>query len=139
MTPNNIVDQLLRDEGERLKMYLDSRGVPTIGVGHNLRDKAISKRASRTILEDDINDATSGLVTALPWVLALDEVRKGALQNMAFNLGVQGLLEFKKALAYMQQGAYQNAAGEFLNSAWAEQVGPRAHRLAQQIASGQWV
>ncbi|KYJ45690.1 muraminidase, partial [Salmonella enterica subsp. enterica serovar Typhimurium] len=31
---SNGITRLKREEGERLKAYPDSRGIPTIGVGH---------------------------------------------------------------------------------------------------------
>ncbi|EDS7122507.1 lysozyme, partial [Salmonella enterica subsp. enterica] len=31
---SNGITRLKREEGERLKSYPDSRGIPTIGVGH---------------------------------------------------------------------------------------------------------
>lgn len=135
----DIYEQLRRDEGERLKMYADSRGIPTIGIGHNLRDKAISQRASQTIFEDDLADVDRELSAALPWVTNLDDARRGVLRNMAFNLGVAGLLAFRQTLALIQAGKYEDAAKEMLKSAWAEEVGPRAQRLSLQMKTGWWV
>lgn len=134
----NIADQLLRDEGIRLKMYRDSVGVWTIGVGHNLEAKPISTRAAQMILGDDIEDARQELYQALPWTATLDSVRLGVLLNMAFNLGAAGVLAFKKMLVHIQASEWDNAAYELVNSTYATQVGPRAHRLALQLTTGVW-
>lgn len=131
--------QLTRDEGVRRVLYADSRGVPTIGIGHNLRDRPLSDRAIRTILEDDVAETEAELVARLPWVAALSEPRRGAFLNLAFNLGVGGLLGFVRMLGAAQAGRWDDASRELLTSAYADQVGPRASRLAQQLAENRWV
>lgn len=135
---SSIVEQLMRDEGVRHKMYLDSEGIETIGVGHNLRAKAISQRAVETILEDDIEDARRELFIALPWVKDLSEARQGVLINMSFNLGIAGLLGFKRTLAAIKEGRWEDARKGILDSKYAQQVGPRAHRLALQLITNKW-
>lgn len=135
----DIYLQLMRDEGVKHKMYKDSLGIETIGVGHNLRAKAISQRAVEVILEDDIADAKQELFAALPWVKDLSEPRQGVLINMAFNLGIQGLLGFKNTLKAIQEGRWEDAKKGILDSKYAKQVGPRAHRLALQLVTDRWV
>jgi lysozyme len=60
--------QLAVDEGRKAKMYLDTVGKWTIGVGHNLSDKPISQRAIDVIFEDDIGDAERGRAGTVPFV-----------------------------------------------------------------------
>lgn len=129
--------QLERDEGLRLKPYTDTLGKMTLGVGHNL-DRPISERVARLMLDDDIADAAADLARALPWTDALDEPRRGALLNMAFNLGIQRLLSFHETLNLMRLGRFSEAADEMLQSLWATQVGDRAVRLARQVRTGTW-
>lgn len=134
----NLVDQLLRDEGMRLEPYKDSVGKLTIGVGHNLDDKPITRAAALWILQDDINDATRDIQGNLFWTKNLDPVRFGALVNMCFNLGIGGLLKFKQTLGFIQEGKYEEASKAMLDSVWAKQVGARAERLSKQILTGEW-
>ena len=134
----NLKDQLVRDEELRLKPYTDSVGKLTIGIGRNLTDKGISFQEAQGLLANDIADATADLEAKLPWTATLDDVRKGALLNMAFNLGIGGLLEFHDFRARMQRGDFSGAAGAMLDSLWARQVGARATRLSMQIQTGTW-
>ena len=134
----SLKDQLVRDEELRLKPYTDSVGKLTIGVGRNLTDKGISVQEAQGLLANDIADATADLQAKLPWTATLDDVRKGAMLNMTFNMGIGGLLEFHDFLARMQRGDFSGAAGAMLDSLWARQVGPRATRLSMQIQSGVW-
>lgn len=139
MTPQNITDQLVRDEGCRLMPYTDTTSHTTIGVGRNLTDVGISYAEAMNLLANDVGRADRQLKAACPWVTALDVPRYGVLLNMTFNLGVAGLLSFRQFLSAMQAGQWELAAHEMLESKWAQQVGDRAHRLALQVESGQWV
>lgn len=135
--------QLERDEGTQIRngrhvIYDDSVGVPTVGYGRNLRDKGLSQREADYLLDNDIRDARAGVVARLPWAIGLPEARLAVLINMAFNLGLAGLLSFKKTLAAVQQGDYETAGLEMLDSKWRRQVGVRAERLALQMRSGAW-
>ena len=42
-------DMIRRHEGERLKIYSDSKGIPTIGIGRNLRDRGITPAESQML------------------------------------------------------------------------------------------
>jgi lysozyme len=55
---------------------------------------------------------------------------------MAFNLGVPGLLKFKRTLAAIRGKEYDRAAAMMLDSRWATQVGMRAERLSKMMATG---
>jgi lysozyme len=136
----NLYDQLIRDEGEILHAYQDSLGYWTIGVGHLIDPRkggSIPESISRQLLEMDVNKFDQFISTSLPWADMLDNVRRGALVNMAFNLG-ENLLEFRNFLGKLQTGDYAGAARDMLESKWAEQVGARAQRLSIQIESGEW-
>ena len=134
----NLIDQLKRDEGMKLKPYKDSVGKLTIGIGRNLDDVGINELEAEWLLHNDIFRAEAALEKVLPWTADLDEIRRAALINMTFNMGIGGLLGFKNTLAAIQEGRYNDAADGMLESKWATQVGPRAHRLALQIKTGEW-
>src|SRR5271165_5977924 len=97
-----LEDQLRRDEAVRLRPYKDSVGKLTIGVGRNLDDVGISLQEADLLLANDVKSATVALEANFPWTMDLDEVRKGALLNMTFNMGIRGLSGFKDFLAKMQ-------------------------------------
>lgn len=131
-----MVRQLRLHEGERLMPYHCPAGKLTIGVGRNLQDRGISREESAMLLNNDIAAEERELLRALPWVATLDEVRARVLLDMSFNLGLVGLLGFKRTLAAVQTGQYQQAATMMLDSKWAQQVGTRAERLARMMATG---
>ena len=139
----DLIEQLRRDEGVRYKPYQDSRGFWTCGVGHKLpgapgsMDPVTDDQVNEW-LAADIQTATDGL-NPYSWFRSLDAVRQGACLNMAFNLGVFGLLHFPSMIHYLSVQDWPNAAAQMRSSLWAEQVGARAVRLEQQVESGAWV
>ena len=128
--------ELTRDEGIGFKPYKDSVGKLSVGVGHNLDDVPISYRAIMQILEDDILNVMGQLNAHVAWWPSLNDVRQRVLANMAFNLGINGLLAFKQMLMAAQDSDFERAAKEMLDSKWAKQVGARATRLAQMMRTG---
>lgn len=131
-------------EGRVPHAYQDSLGYWTIGVGH-LIDKLKGGKLPERIIDDllayDISEVEAGLHEALPWTLPMsytDPVRYAVLVDMAFNLGVPGLLKFKNTLEYVRTGQWVNAGAGMLASLWASQVGSRARRLANMMRDGKW-
>lgn len=132
-------DQLIRDEGLRLKPYRDTASHLTIGVGRNLEDKGISLGEAELMLDNDIRESTAAVLARVPCALRLNEARLGALINLAFNLGIGGLLGFTKMLAAVEREDWREASQELLLSAYHGQVGIRAERLARQLELGEWM
>lgn len=134
--------QLRGDEGSRACVYKDHLGYSTIGVGRlvdsrkpgaGLRDHEITY-----LLNTDIDDRIEALTRRLPWFQDLDDARRGALLNMSFQLGVEGLLGFERTLALIRDGKYDLAAHAMMQSKWAQQTPARAARMAEQMRGGRW-
>lgn len=139
-----LIEELRRDEGVRYNPYHDTVGVLTVGVGHNLKAKALpdgwtyplTDEQVDKLLASDVEEVFDGLDRVLPWWRGLDYTRQRVIANMAFNLGLQGLLGFKNTLAAIQQGRYADAGAGMRASKWAKQVGVRATRLIAMMLVG---
>lgn len=133
-----LIAALKQDEGLRLNAYRDTVGVWTVGYGHaHVAPKTVWNQAkAEAQLIEDVKEHNAKLLKALPWVADLDRVRRNVLFNMAFNLGVDGLLGFKNTLEAVRTGRYNQASAGMLNSLWAKQVKGRAVRLAQEMLTG---
>lgn len=131
-----LINQLVVDEGLRLKPYVDTVGKTTIGIGRNLDDVGISREEAFVMAATDVAHVAADLDRALPWWRQMTDARQNALANMAFNLGITRLLGFANTLALLKAGRFDAAASEMLNSKWAGQVGARATRLAKVIREG---
>jgi lysozyme len=135
-----MIEELRRDEGVVPYAYQDSESFWTIGVGR-LIDKRKGGRLSNDeidyLLKNDIARFSAELDERLPWWRDLDEVRRRVILNMAFNLGVDGLLKFRNTLAAVRAGEWDRAAVGMLSSLWARQVKGRASRLAKMMRTGE--
>lgn len=150
-----LMAQLIRHEGAvldeqgRHRAYRCPKGKLTIGYGHNLdanpipglnAKSRISEEDARAILASDISRTWMQIQASLPWLATVESnARKAALINMAFNLGLKGLLGFKKALEHMKHGRWEAAGYEMRESRWAIQVGQRARELAFQMETGEFI
>ena len=127
---------LKQHEGFRGKPYRDTVGKLTIGYGRNLDDRGIIEPEGVYLLDNDIAEVTVELERRLPLFRTIDSVRQAVLIDMAVNMGVAGLLAFKKTIRFLETGWYGAASDEMLHSKWAEQVGDRAIHLARLVRDG---
>ena len=137
-----LLRQLQRDEGFKDHAYQDHLGYWTIGFGRLIDERKgghITLEEGLFFLNNDIDNKTEELLKRLPWVNDLDDARKGVLVNMAFQLGVDGLLKFKNTLELIKSGKYKEASDAMLDSLWAKQTPNRASRLSAQMKTGEWV
>lgn len=163
--PNYTIQAMLqRDEGLRLKVYWDTEGYPTIGIGHlivfqPIRDmaqinKILSNQVGRTVtgnpgsismdeaaelFQKDLADMqrdikTNGTIG--PVYARMNRSRQMALENMAFQMGVGGLAKFTNMLAAMFIGDWVTAYKEARNSRWFSQTKGRASRVSMIILTG---
>lgn len=124
-----LIEQLKRHEGFMAKPYLCSEGILTFGYGLTY----ITEEEAEVVLAM----RADAIKTALTFRIAgLSSRRKNVIINMAYNLGVKGVLGFKRMWAAIDDGDYDAAAAEILNSKYARQVGYRAVELAEIMRRG---
>ena len=136
MNTQALMAQLNIDEGRRKRIYPDTRGKITAGVGRNLTDRDFSDDEIDLMLQNDVRNTLRDLDSKYPWWRGLTEARQQVLANMCFNMGIARLSGFKKFLAALQSGRWDVAAEEMMNSDWAGQVGDRATRLQKMMRQG---
>lgn len=137
----DLISQLRRDEGEVLHAYKDSLGYWTIGVGILIdarKGGGLTAEESAWLLQHRLDAKRAELSAALPWFKYLDEVRQAALLDMAYQLGVGGVLKFPKMLAALRDRRWAEAESHALDSDWKNQTPERAKRVARQLATGEW-
>lgn len=135
--------RLIRHEGLRTVPYLDSIGYWTIGVGHKITlDQAqntyvngVSRLEALDMLEQDIAICQKQANT-LPWFAALCEARQLVIIEMIFQLGLSGLLEFKKMISAIENKEWEDAANQMLDSDWHKQTPSRCEELANIMLTG---
>lgn len=150
-----IIPRVKQHEGVKPKKYLDSRGIPTVGVGFNLKrsdadqklksvganpvkvkqgKQALTTKQIETLLITDLQNSKKAVADLVPNLGSHPAPVQGVLIEMAFNLGKKGLSEFKNFLGNLNSKKYDVAATEMLKSSWSKQVGQRAKTLADIIS-----
>lgn len=136
MDRNQLIELLHDGEGRKKKLYTDTVGKVSIGVGRNLTDNGIRDSEIDFMLNNDIDDVEKDLDRALPWWRSLSENRQLVLADMCFNMGVAKLLKFTQTLKAVKSGNYNLAAREMKDSLWARQVKRRADKLIAMMEKG---
>lgn len=127
--------RLMEDEGFRGKPYLCTSGKVTIGYGFNLDDWPLSPAECLPILKARVERVRVDLANRIGFFYSLPERAQDVLVNMAYQMGINGVLAFKQTLGYLRDRRWQDAADEMLRSDWATQTPERARRLAAVIRS----
>jgi len=135
MINETLRKMLILDEGYESRLYADSVGKLTIGIGHNITDKGLRPYEIRLIYDNDVQEVKDEL-QQYSWATDHDKIRQLVIIDMAFNLGLFKLLQFKKMIAALKDKDYQRASEEMMDSRWARQVGVRADRLFYMMAVG---
>lgn len=148
MNTDKLKAELTQEEGDRLTAYRDTEGILTVGIGHNciaspvegvsVPGDTITADQEHALFIADCDEAIKELDEHLPWWAQLDDVRQNVLLDMCFNMGIKTLLTFVNTLRFIEEGDYPAAVKGMQGSRWAKQVGKRAVRLEQMMASGQW-
>ena len=125
------------ETGSRIVPGYKVVGHPSIGFGRALDVNGISIVEANYLLQIDIGTVIENIQHSIPWIVTLDDVRARVLIEMAFNMGIDNLLEFHDTLRTVQSGQYTVAAASMLDSIWARQVGQRAVTLADMMKTGQ--
>lgn len=132
MDITKLAEEITAEENCVLHAYQDHLGFWTLGVGRLIdarKGGGISKEEANFLLMNDVQRIVAALDKALPWMKDLSDSQQRALCNMAFQLGVDGLLGFKTTLARLRAGDAQGARQSALQSKWATQTPARAERV----------
>lgn len=157
----DIFGMLRIDEGYDSKIYKDTEGFWTIGIGHLLtRDPSldvakreldklvgrpcngqITKAEAEAIFAKDVDKATRGILgnaVLKPVYDVLDGVRRAALINMVFQMGVTGVAGFTNSLRMLKEKRWDDAAVNLAKSRWYNQTPNRAKRVISTFKTGTW-
>lgn len=135
--PAVLFKNLGHEEGFKSLMYRDSRGNWTAFYGHNMSVPQTARTAYAVYLED-VAVAEEGLDAHCAWWRFLDPTRQAVLVDMAYNMGIAGLMTFNEFLTALNVGDWPTAAKDMMESKWQAQVGKRAVFLQEAILTGQF-
>lgn len=128
-----LLADLRNDEGFMPKPYRDTVGNTSIGIGRNLTGNGLSEDEIMFLYNNDISTVTHELSLSLPWWTAEPANIQRVLINLAFNMGIHGLLQFTTFLSLLKSGDYQSAATDLEGTLWYKQVASRGPRMIARI------
>ena len=127
-----IRQNLIREEGLKLKPYICTAGKLTIGVGRNIEDRGITEETAMQMLDEDIKICLAELRANVSNFDQHPSPVKETLIDLCYNMGISRLLQFRQTLKYVEEGLetgnYTKAAVELMNSNYAKQLPQRAKR-----------
>jgi lysozyme len=134
-----IKEDLIKHEGFKDEIYLDTEGLATFGIGHLVTEDdmeygwpvgtPVTPERIDNVFEEDFEIAvTDAKALFLNLDSQPDQVQR-VVVNMAFNLGRSRLGKFKKMITAVNEGNYQEAANQMVDSRWYNQVGNRSVEL----------
>ena len=147
----DLVRRIKAKEGFIPTAYEDAGGW-SIGYGYHLTGRALppawmeatthghvslTETGATLLLQSELLSTAREVLARWPWMARLDDTRKIALMDMAYNLGVPRLSLFRRMLGALEQGDYETAADEARASRWYNQVGRRAVEVVHMIRTGE--
>ena len=143
MNMDRLLESVKKHEGYRNKVYLDTLGKRTVGVGHLCvedfweDDKEYEEKFLMTILEHDLQSAIKGAKDLMQehGCMDIDELAEELIIEMVFQLGKTGVSKFRNMWKHLSALEYASAASEMLDSRWAKQTPNRAQGMSAQMAA----
>jgi len=137
---DKLLESVKRHEGYRNKVYLDTLGKRTVGVGHLCVEdfwedgKEYEEDFLMGILEKDLQSAIDQ-ADDMCKDLKISSDAKILIIEMIFQLGGNGVSKFRKMWQALQQDPpdYAEASVQMLDSRWAKQTPNRAQEMAKHM------
>ena len=141
MNMEKLLASVKKHEGYRNKVYLDTLGKRTVGVGHLCvedfweDDKEYEEDFLMGILEKDLQSAIDQ-ADDMCKNLTISDDAKIIIIEMIFQLGGNGVSKFRKMWQALQQDPpdYAEASVQMLDSRWAKQTPNRAKEMARHMS-----
>lgn len=141
MTYLELAEHIIKvDEGWQARAYRCTENWLTIGYGRRIDDSekhtVTTKEKESAWVKNRVSSLSQELSKSIPCFKTLSDVRRAVLISLAYQLGVNGLMAFRKMLEALNKGDYLQASVELLDSKYARQTANRANRNANMIALG---
>ena len=131
----NLIKRIKKNEGFSSAPYKDQLGFLTIGYGHlilpnekHLAENKISKNKLERIFIQDFKSATKDYQKYLKKNTS-NRKDEELLIEMVFQIGIKGVLRFKKLLSNMRKKNKYLVCFEMMNSLWYKQTPKRVKAL----------
>lgn len=142
----SFIKEIERNEGFRQYIHKDSLGFETIGyefkvdclskdellLNENLIEP-MSKIVAEKILDMKLCKLETEVLKELPWLSHKENSVQEVVVEMAYWLGIDGMLKFKNTLKFIKQGELIKACENIKNSLWYKQAPNRVEKLIKNL------
>ena len=145
MDIDKLREELKIDEGVKYEIYLDHLSLPTLGVGHLIKETdpenglpvgtKIEEERVNELFDEDIQVTIQECKYLYNDFDDLPEEAQRIIANMMFNLGRTRLSKFRKLCKAVADRDWQECAVQMEHSRWHKQVTNRANRLISRMKS----
>ena len=129
----SLISDIKAHEGYSKKVYKDTLGYDTIGIGFLVSSLELDEDVCDIILERRLKKNEAVLQRKMTHYINLPIEVQNIIQNMYYQMGNR-LFNFVKTLHYIESGKYRSASVEMLDSLWAKQTPNRAKELSERMA-----
>jgi len=129
----DLLEKIKEHEGFVEHVYDDSLGIPTIGYGFAIKDLVLDEDIAEEILIRKLEKLKRNAISRFKWLEDMPQEVQEVVINMCYQLGVTGVSKFRKAISALQEGEWNEAADEMLDSLWAKQTPNRATELSNIV------
>lgn len=126
----SLIEDIKQEEGFSGTVYKCTEGFDTVGYGSRM---PITKEEAELLLEHRLK-AMKAQLTIYLYDLDIKPEAWDILFNLAYQLGVNGVLKFKKMIEALRVKDYKEASKQGLDSLWAKQTPQRANRLMKRMS-----
>jgi len=137
----------MAEESLKLFAYKDDQYKKgRISIGYGTKAKKMDDRISPLEAERELEKVLKQTIKEYGWLeekcpFEINEVRREALCDMIFNLGLPTFKEFKKTIKLIindNPNDWHFVAAEMRDSKWFDQVRKRAQRILYEIDTGEF-
>ena len=129
----SLIADIKAHEGYSKKVYKDTLGYDTIGIGFLVSSLELDEDVCDIILERRLKKNEEVLQRKMSYYSNLPIEVQNIIQNMYYQLGNR-LFNFVKTLHYIENEKWRAASVEMLDSLWAKQTPNRAKELSERMA-----
>jgi len=126
----DLLESIKRHEGFVEHVYKCTEGFDTIAYGFAIKDLEIPEHIAEELLIIKLEKLQRNANARFKWLEDMPKEIQAVVLNMCYQLGVTGVSKFRKAISAFQEGDWEEAANEMLDSLWAKQTTNRAEELA---------
>ncbi|WP_299085935.1 glycoside hydrolase family protein [uncultured Campylobacter sp.] len=145
----SLIENIKAHEGFSTRIYKDSVGKPTVGYGFLVaalspdelklnggKAEPMSRETAEKILNLKVAKLQKRVFQCLPWLASKPQSVQDTLIEMAYQLGLAGLMGFRHTLGCIEAGNYAQAAKNLRASLLYRQTPKRVENYIRGLRDG---